>query len=85
LALLLVQSPKPAPVQPIPLSHKVHAGSLKLKCKMCHPNADSGETMQTAKVSRCMQCHSALKADSPVIQKLAAVAKDNREVSWERV
>ena len=29
--------------QPIPFSHKVHAGSLGLACKMCHTNPDPGE------------------------------------------
>jgi hypothetical protein len=84
-ALLLVQAPKPAPEQPIPFSHKQHAGALKLKCKMCHPNAGSGETMQIAKASTCMQCHSAIKTDSPAIQKLAAFAKNDREIRWARV
>lgn len=85
LALLLFQAPKAAPEQPIPFSHKTHAGALKLKCKMCHPNTGSGETMQIAKASTCMQCHSAIKTDSPAIQKLAAFAKDNSEIQWARV
>jgi hypothetical protein len=87
LALLLVQASKqvPAAEQPIPFSHKAHAGTLKLKCKMCHPNAGSGETMQIAKAPACMQCHSAIKTDSPAVQKLAAFAKDSREIRWARV
>ena len=79
LTLLLFQAPE----QPIPFSHKAHAGDLKLKCKMCHPG--SGETMQIAKASVCMQCHSAIKTDSPAIQKLAAFAKSDREIRWARV
>jgi hypothetical protein len=74
--LLLFQAPK----QPIAFSHKVHAGDLKLKCKMCHPNSGSGETMQTVKSATCMQCHSAIKTDSPDIQKLA-----KGEIRWVRV
>ena len=87
LALVLAQSSKqmPAPEQPIPFSHRAHAGALKLKCKMCHPNAGSGETMQIAKASTCMQCHSAVKTESPAIQKLSAFAKDDREIRWARV
>jgi hypothetical protein len=52
---------------------------------MCHPNAGSGETMQIAKAATCMQCHSAIKTESPAIQKLAAFAKDDREIRWVRV
>jgi hypothetical protein len=74
-----------APVQPIPFSHKVHAGALKLQCKMCHPNPDPGETMTIAKPATCMQCHSAIKTDSPAIQKLAQADKDGRAIPWVRV
>lgn len=71
-----------APEQPVPFSHKVHAGTLKMKCKMCHPNPDPGETMTIAAASTCMQCHSAIKTDSPAIQKVAAFAKNEREIKW---
>ncbi len=52
---------------------------------MCHPNPDPGEAMRIAAASVCMQCHAAIKADSPAIQKLAAFAKSGREVPWVRV
>ncbi|MDQ6663630.1 MAG: cytochrome c family protein [Acidobacteriota bacterium] len=74
-----------APEQPIPFSHKIHAGTLKLKCKMCHPNPDPGETMTIAAAAVCMQCHSAVKTDSAAIQKLSAFAKNGREIPWARV
>ncbi|MBX5497302.1 MAG: hypothetical protein IRZ15_18345 [Bryobacteraceae bacterium] len=77
--------PPPAPAQPIPFNHKLHAGNLKLKCSMCHPNRDPGETMGIAPASVCMQCHSAVKTDSPEIQKLAEFAKSNRTIRWNRV
>jgi hypothetical protein len=32
-----------------------------------------------------MECHSAVKKDSPAIQKLAAYAKNNREIDWKRI
>jgi len=74
-----------APEQPIPFSHQVHAGTLKLQCKMCHPNPDPGEMMTIAGASKCMQCHSTIKTDSPAIQKLAAAAKNERDIKWTRV
>jgi hypothetical protein len=73
------------PEQPIPFSHKLHVGTVKLQCKMCHPNPDPGESMTIAPASVCMQCHSAIKADSPAIQKLAQYVKDNKPVPWVRV
>jgi hypothetical protein len=81
---LLAQTPAP-PAQPIPYSHKQHAGDLKLACKMCHRNPDPGEMMGYPPPAICMQCHSAIKTESPAIQKIAAAAKENREIRWARV
>jgi hypothetical protein len=74
-----------APKQPIAFSHKVHAGTVKLPCKACHPNPDPGDEMTIAPAASCMKCHSAIKADSPEIQKLAAFAKSGSPVPWVRV
>ena len=71
--------------QPVAFSHKQHAGALKLKCKMCHANPDPGETMGIASVTVCMQCHSAVKAESSEIQKVAVAAKEHRELPWVRI
>jgi len=79
------RQPPPPPVQPIPFSHKQHAGDLKLNCNMCHANKDPGEIMGVAAATVCMQCHSSVKTNSPAIQKLSAAAKDNRPVKWARV
>ena len=73
------------PAQPVPFSHKQHVGTLKLKCNMCHPNRDPGETMGIAAASVCMQCHSAVKTDSPAIQKVADAAKNAKPIRWRRV
>lgn len=78
------QAPPP-PAQPVAFSHKVHAGQLKLKCNMCHPNRDPGETMGIAAASTCMQCHSSVKPDDPEVKKIAEAAKTNRPIRWARV
>jgi Cytochrome c7 and related cytochrome c/Class III cytochrome C family len=74
-----------APKQPIAFSHKAHAGALKLPCKMCHPNPDPGELMTISPASSCMKCHSAIKTDSPEIQKLSEFAKSGSPIPWVRV
>lgn len=84
LSALLLQAAD-APQQPLPFSHKTHTGTMKLACKMCHPNPDPGETMTIAGPAKCMQCHSAIKTDSPAIQRLAAYAKEGRDIPWVRV
>ena len=79
------QTPLPGPEQPIPFSHKLHAGAQNLKCATCHKNPDPGERMGLATPALCMQCHEEVKTDSPAIQKLAEFAKDKREIKWVRL
>ena len=80
------KQPPPAPEQPISFSHKLHAGSLQLKCATCHKNPDPGERMGLATAGLCMQCHAAVKMDSPAIQKLAGFARIGKgEIKWSRV
>src|SRR5258706_15733169 len=45
LMFAALASAQPAPEQPLPYSHKLHAGSLQMKCKGCHVNADPGDAM----------------------------------------
>lgn len=45
------------PAQPIPYSHKIHAGDLQLECSSCHVNPDPGETMTLPKPAVCGTCH----------------------------
>lgn len=78
------QTKAAAPEQPIPYSHKQHL-ALGLQCKNCHEMPDPGEIMGIPAASKCMACHQSVKKDSPAIQKLAAFAKENREIPWVRV
>jgi hypothetical protein len=71
--------------QPLPFSHKQHAGTLKVACKMCHPSPDPGESMTIVGAGVCMQCHSAIKTDRPAIQKLAQYAREQRPIPWVRI
>lgn len=41
--------------------------------------------MGIAAASVCMQCHSAVKTDSPAIQKVADAAKNAKPIRWRRV
>ena len=75
----------PAPEQPLPFSHKVHAGEQKLDCGTCHRNPDPGEKMTFATAGMCMQCHSGIAADKASIQRLASFAQQKREIRWVRV
>ena len=84
LALPLLAADATAPVQPVPYSHKVHL-KLGLQCKDCHKNPDPGEVMGLPASTTCMNCHKAVKAESPHIQKIAESAKSGKPLPWVRV
>lgn len=71
--------------QPIEFNHRLHVTELKQKCEACHPNADPGEMMGMPEVAACMQCHASLPARSAATRKLAAFARQAREVDWVRI
>ena len=73
------------PAQPVPFSHKQHAGTLKMPCEYCHTLSRSGETVAIPRASFCMQCHQTIATDNPGVQKLAAYAKTNRTIPWVRI
>ncbi len=83
LVLVAMVAADPVP-QPIPYSHRAHIAA-GLACKNCHVNADPGDSMGLPKVATCMNCHRAIKTDSPHIQELAKASADKREVKWKRV
>jgi hypothetical protein len=76
--------PPPAPVQPLPYSHKTHV-KLGLDCRLCHVNPDSGRLMTFPPTTLCMACHQTTAADRPSIQKLAALAASGKPIPWVRV
>jgi len=77
--------PLHGPVQPVPFSHKQHAGTLKMPCKYCHTVSRSGETLMIPRASFCMQCHQTIATDNPGVQKLADYAKTDRTIPWVRI
>ena len=76
--------PHPAPVQPIPYSHKTHL-ALGLQCQLCHTNPDPGILMTFPATSTCMTCHAPDVKDKPAIAKLAEFAKSGQPIPWVRV
>jgi len=75
-----------APIQPIPYSHKLHAGELGIDCQYCHFNAERGKHAGAPPVSVCLGCHAPDKGaagqDRPGVQKLLALTVDNETGSY---
>ncbi len=74
-------TPPPAPLQPLPFSHKTHAAQ-GLACAQCHallmPDAER-ETLPATGV--CMTCHAQASGDGP-LGKLAAAHRQREPIAW---
>lgn len=74
-----------APEQPIPYSHKLHAGDLKIDCQYCHIYAKKSEIAGVPPVSKCMNCHNNLTIDKDSVKTLLKYAEEKKEFEWARV
>jgi len=45
------------PVQPVPYSHKLHAGEMGLDCRYCHSSVEQGGFAAIPPNNTCMNCH----------------------------
>jgi menaquinone reductase, multiheme cytochrome c subunit len=55
-----------SPKQPVPFSHKLHAGTLKLDCRYCHNTVDRAAHAAVPPTATCVNCHSAASTDGSV-------------------
>lgn len=74
-----------APVQPIPFSHRLHAGVNKIPCMYCHSGAEKSRHALIPSLNVCMNCHSVVKTDSPYIQKVRKAYAEGKPIQWVRV
>jgi hypothetical protein len=73
------------PTQPIPYSHQLHAGVLRIPCLYCHSGALKSREAGIPPVEKCMNCHKVTKVDSPDIKRLTAIYISGNPLQWERI
>lgn len=74
-----------APVQPLPFSHKLHAGDLGVDCQFCHIFARRSEIAGVPSLGKCMGCHGNLTIDSPAIKTLVKLSESEKPIEWVRI
>lgn len=74
-----------APTQPIPFSHKLHAGQYEIGCEYCHTGVRKGKNAGIPSANICMNCHNAVKQGSPSMKKIYAAIENNKPIEWVRV
>ena len=67
-----------APDQPVPFSHKHHAGELGVDCRYCHQHGrEARNSPGMPPTWTCMTCHSQIWKDSPMLEPVRASLEKN--------
>ena len=73
------------PVQPVPYSHRLHAGNLRIDCRYCHASVEVSAVANVPPTQVCMNCHRVVKVDSPALEPIRESAKSGAPMRWVRV
>jgi hypothetical protein len=73
---------------PIPFNHQQHLAA-GLTCAVCHVHADTQTFAGIPRVTDCLECHSAVGAQTPLLAEiepqLKQVAERGEEIPWKKV
>lgn len=73
------------PIQPVPFSHKLHAGELKMDCRYCHGTAEVAAHSAVPPTSTCMSCHSMIHKQSAKLEPVRESYETGEAIPWVRI
>jgi hypothetical protein len=73
------------PEQPIPFSHRLHAGHKAIQCQFCHPYVGESIHPGLPPVDKCLYCHRYIIANHPQIKKEHKYFDTNTPTPWRKV
>jgi menaquinone reductase, multiheme cytochrome c subunit len=73
------------PVQPIPFSHKLHAGDLQIDCRYCHSTVEKTAFAAIPPTQVCMNCHAAVKSESGLLAKMRTSYSEGSPIEWIKI
>jgi hypothetical protein len=71
--------------QPIQFSHAHHVGGVGLDCRYCHTSVEKSEFAGIPPTQTCMNCHSQIWANAPILEPVRASLRDGTNLTWKRV
>jgi len=72
-------------VQPVPFSHRHHVGGEGFDCRYCHTSVETSSFAGIPPTRTCMNCHSQLWADSPMLEPVRDSFRTGKPLEWVRV
>ena len=76
------------PIQPIPFSHKHHAGLFKIDCQYCHSGTDRSRAAGVPSVELCMGCHAQFPAEYDQLEGIQILKQhwdEKRPIEWVQI
>ena len=73
------------PEQPVPFSHQHHVGGLGIDCRYCHTSVEDSSFAGIPPTKTCMNCHSQIWTNAPMLEPIRASFRDNKSLHWTRV
>jgi len=73
------------PEQPIPFSHKNHAGDRQIPCEYCHSAARRSITAGIPPLNTCMGCHRLVGTTLEPVKKFTEMYQKNQPIEWVKV
>jgi len=71
--------------QPIPFSHRLHAGHKAIDCRFCHSYVDKSLNPGLPPVEKCLFCHNYIIVNHPEIQKEHNYFNSDTSTPWVKV
>jgi hypothetical protein len=71
--------------QPIQFSHAHHVGGMGIDCRYCHTSVEESAFAGIPPTKTCMNCHSQIWTNAPILEPVRASFRDNTPLRWVRV
>jgi hypothetical protein len=71
--------------QPVQFSHEHHVSGLGIDCRYCHTSVETSPFAGIPPTETCMNCHSQIWSDSPMLAPVRASFRTGRPLAWTRV
>ena len=73
------------PVQPVPYSHKLHAGDMGIDCFYCHYTVYKAAFAAVPPTQVCMNCHTKVKDQSPRLELVRESFRTGQAIPWVQI
>jgi hypothetical protein len=73
------------PNQPVPYSHKLHAGDLGMDCRYCHVGVEVSATAMVPPTATCMNCHKLVLPQSEKLLPIRESFAEGKSMEWIKV